>query len=188
LTSGLDPVDREVQSGPGPTPALAMQGRSWRRLLWSTQARAVGILAITTAVIAGTWTIVQRVTQTIDPNNLLVNKQFVVSSISLQEIASGFGLFLAPIAGAYVPVQTQSLWTTQFVSILTWLLIAGVVSGAMFRARSRAMVSLARATLIVALLGAPLYVVLNYLTHEPVLLDPDALRVHHPPGHGAVHG
>jgi hypothetical protein len=164
LTSGLTQADPEVQSGPGPTPDRAVEGWSWRRLLWSTQTRAVGILVITTAVIAGTWTIVQRITETIDPNNLLVNKQFVVSSISSQEIASGFGLFLAPIAGAYVPAQTQSVWTTDFMSILTWLLIAGVVSGAMFWARSRSMASLARATLIVALLGAPLYVALNYLT------------------------
>lgn len=136
------------------------------RLLQNAQTKAVGIIALTSLAIGASWTILQRVTETIDPNKLIVNAQFVVSSISLPQIGSQFGLFLISIPGSYVPVTTESTWTKDMAQLLTWLLIAGVVAGAIFSARTQAIASLARATLILALLGGPLYVVLNFLSES----------------------
>lgn len=154
----------ESNSAPVPAGGLRLATRPSVGLLWNTWTKGVGILVITSGAIAAAWTVLQRVTETINPNNLLVNKQFVVSSISLQEIASTFGVFLAPVPGAYIPASTQNVWTTDAVSVLSWLLIAGVVGGALFVARTRALAALARATLIAALFGGPIFVVLNFLT------------------------
>jgi hypothetical protein len=146
-----------------PTPPDGVRYRSVR-LVRSAQTRAVAVVLLTSAVVGATWTVIQRVTQTIDPNKLLVNKQFVVTSISPEQIAATFGVFLAPLPGAYFPASTENVWTNDMVSLLSWLLIAGVVAGALFRARNRHMASLAQATLLTALLGGPLYVVLNFVS------------------------
>jgi hypothetical protein len=151
----------------GTTGAVRLVARdtTWPvRLLRNTRVQAVGIILITTVVIASTWTILQRVTETIDPNKLLVNQQFVVSSITLQQIASTFGVFLAPVPGAYIPASMQNVWTIDMSNVLSWLLIAGVVGAALFRARTQAIASLARATLLLALLGGPIFVVLNFVS------------------------
>jgi hypothetical protein len=135
------------------------------RLYRNAYTRAAGIVLITTVAIAAAWTILQRVTETIDPNKtIVVIKQFVVSSISLQQIGSTFGAFVAPLPGAYVPPSTQSVWTTDMVYLLSWLLIAGIVAGAIFVARTHEMASLARATLTFAILGGPIVTILNYVT------------------------
>ncbi len=135
-----------------------------RRLVDSVSARAVAVLVITTGAIGGAWTILQRVTETIDPNKLQVNQQFVVSSISLPEVASTFGAFLVPLPGAFVPASMHNVWTDDMMSLLSWLLIAGVVGGAIFVARNHVMASLARATLITVLFGGPIFVVLNFVS------------------------
>ena len=162
---------RMSASPPTPTPSgtpdaagLAPDATWPVRLVRDARVRAVGIILITTVVIASTWTVLQRVTETIDPNKLLVNQQFVVSSITLQQIASTFGVFLAPVPGAYIPSAMQNVWTVDMSNVLSWLLIAGVVGAALFRARTQAIASLARATLLLALLGGPIFVVLNYLS------------------------
>jgi hypothetical protein len=136
------------------------------RLVRNAHTRAVGIIAITTVVIGGGWTILQRVTEKIDPNTILVNRQFIVHSISLEQIAPTFGIFLDSIPGAYVPPPTETVWTMDSANLLTWLLIAGVIAAAIFHARTQAIASLARATLILALLGGPIYVVLNFLSES----------------------
>ena len=154
-----------ASSGPTGSVGLVAPTTTWPvRLLRNARVRAVGIILMTTVVIASTWTILQRVTETIDPNKLVVNQQFVVSSISLQQIASTFGVFLAPVPGAYVPSALQNVWTDDMVNVLSWLLIAGVVCAAVFSARTQAIASLARATLLLALLGGPIFVVLNFLS------------------------
>jgi hypothetical protein len=151
-------------SRPVPAGAARHATRPSVGVLSDGRIKAVGILVITSGAIAAAWTILQRVTETINPNNLLVSKQFVVSSISLQEIASTFGVFLAPLPGAFIPTSTQNVWISDAVSVLSWLLIAGVVGGALFTAHSHAIAALARATLIAALFGGPIFVVLNFLT------------------------
>lgn len=158
------PALSESVSGPVPAGGVRHATRASVGVLWNARTKAVGTVVITTGAIAAAWTILQRVTETINPNNLLVNKQFVVSSISLQEVASTLGVFLAPVPGAYVPASTQNVWTADAVSVLSWLLIAGVVGGALFVARTRAIAALARATLVAALFGGPIFVVLNFLT------------------------
>ena len=158
------------------------------RLVRSAQVRAVGIILITTVVIASTWTVLQRATETIDPNKLLVNQQFVVSSISLQQIASTFGVFLAPVPGAYIPAAMQNVWTIDMSNVLSWLLIAGVVGAALFRARTQAIASLARATLLLALAGWAHLRRPELSLHEPVHPDADPVRLHPAPRHGGVHG
>jgi hypothetical protein len=157
---------------PGPTPTMSSSsvGLAQRvvhlppRLLGQARIRAVGIILITALAISATWTILQRVTETINPNKLLVNMQFVVSSISASQIASTFGVFVAPIPGAYIPASTQDVWTVDMVDLLSWLLVAGVVAGSFFLVRDRAIASLARATLLLAVLGGPIFVVLNFLS------------------------
>jgi hypothetical protein len=159
-----DTADLEtIQASAGAGPLL--HGAGWpRRLLYNANVRGAGILVATTAAIGGAWTILQRATETIDPNKLLVNQQFVVSSITLQQIASTFGAFLAPLPGAFVPGVSHNAFTDDMVSLLSWLLIAGVVGGAVFLARTPRMASLARATLITALFAGPIFVVLNYVS------------------------
>ncbi len=151
---------------PGSPAGLVRQvGRVPSRLFHNAQTRAVGIIVVTSLAIAAAWTILQRVTETIDPNTkIIVINQFVVSSISPAQIASTFGLFLAPIPGSYVPPTTESVWTMDMANLLSWLLIAGVVAGAIFASRDRAIASLARATLALALVGGPIFVVLNFLS------------------------
>ncbi len=166
-TGSQDPITGP-QPASKPSPAgLVRQGvRLPLLLLQNAWTRAVGVIVATSAAIGATWTVLQRVTETIDPNKLLVNAQFVVSSISLPEIGSTFGIFLAPIPAAYVPVATESVWTIDMANLLSWLLIAGVVGGAIFTVGSHAIASLARATLLFALLGGPIYVVLNFLSES----------------------
>jgi len=157
--TGSDPA---LRSGAG---GLLRQGaRVPLRLAHNAQIRAVGIIVMVTLAIAASWTILQRVTETINPNTLLVNEQFIVHSISLEQIASTFGLFLAPIPGSYIPVTTQNVWTVDMTNVLSWLLLAGVVAAAIFTARTVAIASLARATLLFALFGGPIFVILNYLS------------------------
>jgi hypothetical protein len=110
------------------------------------------------------WTILQRVTETIDPNKLLVNLQFVVPSISVDQIGSTFGVFLAPIPGSYAPPTLNSVWSINMAELLSWVLIAGIVGAAIFTARTAAIASLARATLLLALFGGPIFVILNFLS------------------------
>ena len=165
-------VDGGVVSETGPVPALnASPGGLLRRgalvplrLYRNAYTRAAGIVLTTTLAIAASWTVLQRVTETIDPNKILVIGQFVVSSITLQQIASTFGAFVAPLPGAYVPPSTESVWTMDMVYLLSWLLIAGIVAGAIFIARTHEMASLARATLTLAILGGPIVTILNYVT------------------------
>jgi hypothetical protein len=134
------------------------------RLVRNAHARAIGIIVATTLAIAAGWTILQRVTETINPNKLLVNAQFVVHSISVGQIGSTFGVFLAPVPGAYVPTALESVWTINMANLLSWLLITGMIAAAIFTARSAAMASLARATLLLAVLGGPIFVILNFLS------------------------
>jgi len=168
LTTG---VDSTVNRGQG---SLLRQGaRVPLRLVQHAQTRAVGIIAMTTLAIAAAWTILQRVTETIDPNKILVNQQFIVHSISLDQIASTFGIFLAPVPGAYVPPSTENVWTIDMANLLSWLLLAGIVAAAIFNARNHAIASLARATLILAVLGGPIFVILNYLSmHQYIPMPP----------------
>jgi hypothetical protein len=171
-TTASSTGNQDATSGPPamprPSPAgVVRQGaRMSLGLLRNTRTRAVGVVLAASVSIGAAWTILQRVTETIDPNKLLVNAQFVVSSISLPEIAAPFGLFLDSIPGSYVPVATESWWTIDMANLLTWLLIAGVVGGAIFMTGNHAIASLARATLIFALLGGPIYVVLNFLSES----------------------
>ncbi len=163
--------------GPGPTGSDAglvpVQGGRLRqsvgvppRLAHNAQTRAVGVIVTTTVAIGAAWTILQRVTETIDPNKLIVNAQFVVPSISLEQIAMPFGLFLTSIPGSYAPVSTENVWTLDMTNLLSWLLVAGVVAAAIFTARTATIASLARATLLLALFGGPLYVILNFLSES----------------------
>jgi Dolichyl-phosphate-mannose-protein mannosyltransferase len=162
-----DDKDSTTRNHPEPTPdpsGLIRHGSGPARLVQSVSVRAVAILVVTTGAIAGAWTVLQRVTETIDPNKLRVNRQFVVSSISLQQIASSFGAFLAPLPGAFIPTATRNVWTDDTLSLLSWLLVAGLVGGAIFLAHSHATASLARAALITALFGGPIFVLLNFVS------------------------
>ena len=156
----------DTRFDPGRGSLLSQSVRVPLRIVRNAETRAVGIIVMTTLAIGASWTILQRVTETIDPNKLLVNAQFVVHSISLEQIFSTFGLFLTSIPGSYVPVSTENVWTVDMANLLTWLLLAGVVAGAIFTARTVAIASLARATLLLALFGGPIFVILNYLSES----------------------
>ena len=174
----LRPAVDDAEGGDGRALPVSRDGlvrrgtRMALRLGSDAYVRAVGIIVITTLVIASSWTFLQRATETIDPNKLLVNQQFVVSSITWPEIATAFGIFLSPLAGGFVPTALQNVWTGNMVSILSWLLVAGVIAGALFRARTPALASLARATLVLALVGGPIFVVLNYLSMSQYIVVP----------------
>jgi hypothetical protein len=165
---GPDPGPTGSDAGlvPGQGGLLRQSAGVALRVAHNAQTRAVGVIAMTTLAIGAAWTILQRVTETIDPNKLIVNAQFVVPSISLEQIATPFGLFLTSIPGSYVPVSTENVWTADMANLLTWLLLAGVVATAIFTARNAAIASLARATLLLALFGGPIYVILNFLSES----------------------
>ena len=59
--------------------------------------------------IAAAWSILQRVTRTIDPNNILVIRQFNVHSISPDQIASTFGISAAAWHGKKALMAEQAL-------------------------------------------------------------------------------
>jgi hypothetical protein len=168
-----DPVSgSEAMPTTDPAGATRQATRVLLRPVHRLQARAAGTVVVTAAAIAGVWTVLQRVTETIDPNKLLVNRQFVVSSISLQEIASTFGAFLAPLPGAFVPTPTRNVWTDDMANLLSWLLVAGVVGGAIFLASNQSIASLARATLLTALFGGPVFVILNFVSMSQYITLP----------------
>ncbi len=73
------------------------------------------------------------------------------------------------------------------VYLLSWLLVAGIVAGAIFVARTHEMASLARATLTFAILGGPIVTDPELRLHEPVHPLAAPLRVYASPGHGGVH-
>jgi hypothetical protein len=175
-TASIDGSDSISGSEAMPTtdPAGATQQatRVLLRPVHRLETRAAGTVVVTTAAIAGVWTVLQRVTETIDPNKLLVNRQFVVSSISLQEIASTFGAFLAPLPGAFVPTSTRNVWTDDMANLLSWLLVAGVVGGAIFLASNQSIASLARATLLTAVFGGPVFVILNFVSMSQYITLP----------------
>jgi hypothetical protein len=130
----------------------------------SQEIRAAGLIAASSLVPAAAWVAIQAAYRLVDPNSLSINIRYRVDSISAEQIGVAFGIFLTPLSTpSYIPTTLQSVWTSDMTNILTWVLMAGVIVGAVSVVGDDRIAHLARACLLVVLLGGPLFVVLYFV-------------------------
>ena len=158
------------------------------RLYRNAYTRAVGIIVATTVAIAAAWTILQRVTETIDPSKtILVIKQFVVPSISMQQVASTFGAFVAPLSGALrPPCDRERVDDGQCVPAVM-ALGRRHRGGSDLRGPNARNGVLGEGRTDLCHPGRPDLHHPELRHHEPVHPLASPLRIHASPGHGGVH-
>ncbi len=146
------------------TPSAGARHRLARTLIQCREVRAAGVIAVSSLVVAGAWVAIQAAYQLIDPNLLSINIRYRVNSISPDQVGTAFGIFLTPLSTpTYIPTRLISVWTLDMASVLTWVLTAGVILGAVIVTRDRRITALSRASLLVTLLGGPLFVILYFV-------------------------
>jgi hypothetical protein len=151
--------------------------RGIRELCRVEELRWTGILALSSLVVAGSWAATQAAYELVNPSSLSINIRYRVDSISVAQVAGAFGvfvsLFVTPFPGTYVPPGLQSVWTSDMTNVVTWALLAGLIAGAVFVGTGDRIAALSRATLAVVVLGAPLFVVLYFVTlHQYGVIPP----------------
>lgn len=159
------------------------EGGSSGRLVRSPHLLALLALGAAAVVVAGVWSGLVAAGARVDPNDLPMSALGATHTFPLHGVVLALGGFLPPTDPAYVPAALAAAPALSYAKVTAWVLIAGVVSWAVFaveanggaaggaassgavQAGSR-LVDLARAVLVVAILGAPLFVVLNYVLYR----------------------
>ena len=144
-------------------------------LRWLQERRARELPAVATPVVAVTtgvaalvsslaWTAYVGSKPQIDPADLPdMATRFAVPSFPWTGMGDSLFALVTPLSSPWVAVGSPTL-TTMTTVLVSTLLVAGLVAAAVFAAASRHEVTLARATIIAALVGAAGLVALSYLT------------------------
>lgn len=130
-------------------------------------AYAAAVLALggTGMLVAGAWTALVSARAAVPPDELPISGRFATDAIPLASVSRSVAVFLSPVDDPYVPAFLSHGTVQAVVALTSAVVVAGVVAAGLFRSvgpRALSEVSdLGAATLVLAVFGGPLFVVLN---------------------------
>lgn len=138
---------------PGTTALARLRGRVAPLL-------ALGASALAPQVV---WTLYTGATAVVDPATIPMTQRFAVPSIGLRDLLGNVSAVVNPTTGYTPGFLAVSAFVSLSAAALGWLLLGGMVGAALGGVEDGARLDLARANLLLALVGGPLIVVLTYL-------------------------
>jgi hypothetical protein len=151
---------QRVRSGSRPLLPLGQPLRRVRDYVAGT-----AVLGLSGVVVAVVWTRAIDANALVPMDDLPMSRRFAVGAFPLHEVTAHVGVFLTPVSESYVPFVLQHGSVRAVSTVAAALLVAGVVAAALFSPAGlrpeRA--DLGRALLVLALVGGPVFVALNYL-------------------------
>lgn len=137
-------------------------------------AAGTAVLGLSGVVVAAVWTWAIDARALVPMDDLPMSRRFVTGAFPLHEVTAHVGVFLPPISQSYVPYVLEHGSVRAVSALAAALLVAGVVAAALFSPSGLRpdRVDLGRALLVLALVGGPVFVALNYLGNSQFIVVP----------------
>lgn len=137
------------------------RGATDRRAYKKDALAAVGVV-VTFAAISAIWLIRGSMGNKVDPSVIPQNQWFLVDGLQPGWLVSHLWVFLTPISDGYVAPYLTGITKMRLESLQAGVLLFGAVGTAMLLRSRPAQAALGWALLVMACLGGPAFVLLNY--------------------------
>jgi len=136
---------------------------------------AAGVLGVTSLVLAALWMLAVQRNAVLDPRLQPMNVYLQTHSTSLRsaDVVSSLTAFLPPMLSQYIPPPLDRATIHVLIEITVGLFVAGLVASVLGGGVTARLRSLGLSTLVVALIGGPLFIAYYYFAlHQVITIPP----------------